>query len=155
MNLIRELKPDTFGMEGVVDTLLFATEVGVFIEEGASVDYAQKCADYFNSLPDHVIASLCAAAIRYCNEALDAVGEPLMEFRSDRDVLNIVYPSVLMVPPGNHESAPVIHMELNCDWEEEHGMEWIIRDDEVLYVGQFTGENPLGDFSEKKSWNHA
>ena len=39
--------------------------------------------------------------------------------------------------------------------EEEHGMEWIIRGNKVLYVGSFNGEDPMGDFSLKNEWNYA
>lgn len=60
-----------------------------------------------------------------------------------------------MVPACEADSEPVLHMEMNCDWEEEHGMEWIVRGDEILYVGQFTGENPMRDFSTKGGWSYA
>ena len=30
-------------------------------------------------------------------------------------------------------------MTLNCDWEPEHGMEWIIKGDKALYIGPFNG----------------
>jgi hypothetical protein len=30
-------------------------------------------------------------------------------------------------------------MALDCEWEIEHGMECVIRDDEVLYVSRFGG----------------
>jgi hypothetical protein len=64
--------------------------------------------------------------------------------------LKHIFPSLLIVPFSNGLNEPVIHLELNCTWEEEHGMEWIIRGNKVLYVGSFNGEDPMGDFSLKK-----
>jgi hypothetical protein len=154
-NPLRDVTPGQFGLEGVFRSTLFGDDVRVQIEEGGTVAYAQMCADYFNSMPAHVIDDLCAASIRYCNTFLDGIGEPQIAFEQDSDVLKLVYPVALIVPPLPDEAQPVFHMELDCDWEDEHGMEWIIRGDNVLYVGLYCGENPLDDFTVKKSWNHA
>jgi hypothetical protein len=155
MNPVRDVTQGEFGQRGVVRSVLFDRDIDVSIEEGGTVAYAQKCADYLNSMPAAVIDDVCAASIRYCNAFRDDVGEPPLTFASIRDVLKIVYPSVLIVPVSADDSDPVIHMELNCDWEVEHGMEWVIRRDKVLYVGQFGGEDPLRDFTVKDSWNYA
>jgi len=155
MNPIRDLTQGEFGEDGIVRLTLFDKDVDVHIEDGGSVAYAQKCADYLNSIPAAVIDDLCAASIRYCNMFRDDIGEPPLTFTCNMDVLRIVCPSVLIVPVSDDDSDPVVHMELNCDWEEEHGMEWIIRGDKVLYVGGFNGQNPLGNFTVKDSWNYA
>ena len=42
----------------------------------------------------------------------------------------------------------------NCDWEEEHGIEIVILDDRLVYLGEFTDESPWTDHSEE-SWNAA
>lgn len=152
---IHDVKAARWGLDGMVHVPLFSRDVGVMIEEEGALPFAQKCADYLNSLPDGVIDDLCAASIRYCNAFRDLLGEPRQQFENPRAVLHMVRPSVLIVPVVPEDTDPFVHMELNCDWEIEHGMEWIIREDKPMYVGPFNSEDPMGDFTTKDAWNFA
>jgi hypothetical protein len=154
VELIKNTEIGEFGIEGEVFFGLFDKYISLMVEDDDLI-YAQKCAAYLNELPNSVVKELCEASIRYCNGFLEAIGEPKKIFKKAEDVLKHIYPSVLMVPFPDGITNPVIHMELNCSWEEEHGMEWVIRDNKVLYVGAFNGENPLGDFNQKQQWNFA
>jgi hypothetical protein len=154
VELIRNTKTGEFGIEGEVFFDLFDKYIALMVEDD-SLSYAQKCAAYLNELSKPLMKELCEASIRYCNNFLDAIGEPTKEFEKTEDVLKHIYPSMLIVPFPEDIKDPVIHMELNCSWEEEHGMEWVIRGNKVLYVGAFNGEDPLGDFSPKQRWNFA
>ena len=154
MKLIKNTESGEFGIEGEVFFRNFDKYIALSIEDD-NIVFAQKCAEYLNGLSDQIIKSLCEASIRYCNSFLDAVGEPTKSFENPTDILSLIYPSVLLVPYPENENQPVIHLELNCEWEVEHGMEWVIRDNKVLYVGAFNGENPWDEFSEKETWNYA
>lgn len=154
MELIRNTKAGEFGIEGEVYFGLFDTYIALMVEDDA-LSYTQKCAAYLNELSESLVKELCEASIRYCNSFLDAIGEPTKQFKKAEDVLKHIYPSMLIVPFPEGVDDPVIHMELNCSWEGEHGMEWVIRGNKVLYVGAFNGEDPLGDFSPKQEWNYA
>ena len=91
-----------------------------------------------------LINRLCEASLEYCNTALKASGQTLKTIKAARDILVDISP-VMMIVPACLESSiePTIHLELNCSWEQEHGMEWIVRGDRVLYVGAFVGEDPF------------
>jgi hypothetical protein len=106
-------------------------------------------------MKDNLIDSLCEACIRYCNGFLAEVGEGPRTFKSPRTILNSVSPSVLIAPNLEDLDESVIHMEQSCDWEVEHGMEWVIRGNKLLYVGSFTGEDHWAKFLGKDSWNYA
>lgn len=155
MELLRNIKDGEYGLEGKVFLELFDKYIEFSAEDCADIEYVKKCASYLNSLPQFVLKNLCQASACYCNEFLDEVGETEKEFGDFKEVLDLIYPSTLIVPNPKNGDEPVIHMELNCWWEEEHGMEWIVRQDRVLYVGAFNGENPWGDFSKKEPWNYA
>lgn len=154
MELIKNITQDKYGIRGEIYFKLFDRYIALSSEDN-DIAYAEQCATYLNALPETVIITLCEASIRYCSAFLEAVGEPSNHFDSPKQILPLISPSVLIIPNSNGTNMPVIHMELNCDWEEEHGMEWIVRADEVLYVGAFNGENPWGDFSTKRTWNYA
>jgi hypothetical protein len=156
--LIRNIRQEHFGQEGEVYFGLFGKYISLFNWQGASEAYVLKCAQYLNNLGEQIITHLCEASIHYCNDFLDAVGQEPKYFDKSRDVLALIRPSSLSIPKPRvpaQEDVPVIHMELNCAWEEEHGMEWVIRDNKVLYVGAYNGENPWADFEPKDSWNYA
>ncbi len=154
MELIKNIEKGEFGIEGEVFFRKFDKYIALSIEDD-NIKFAQECAEYLNSLTEDVVETLCEASIRYCNSFLDAIGEPTKSFEKASDVLGLIYPSVLLVPYPENENEPVIHMELNCAWEPEHGMEWVIRGNKVLYVGAFNGEDPWSDFSQKETWNYA
>lgn len=83
------------------------------------------------------------------------VDEDTRQFNSPRDVLSLVSPCTLIIPNEDTPGTPVAHFGLNFDWDQEHGMEWIIRDRTVLYVGGFNGSDPWGEYLEKVSYNYA
>jgi len=153
MELIRSIEEGEYGIEGEVFFGEFNKFITLFVEDD-NITFAEKCAVYLNQISPEIISRLCEASIRYCNDFLECIGEPIRLFEKPQDVLKLIYPSVLIVPYPEHND-PVIHLELNCEWEQEHGMEWIIRNNSVLYVGAFNGEDPWSDFSENCEWNYA
>ena len=154
MDLIKNVEEGEFGIEGEVFFRKFNKYIALSIEDD-NLSFAQECAEHLDSLSEDVIEALCEASIRYCNSFLDAIGEPTKSFHKASDILHLIHPSVLIVPYPENENVKVIHMELNCDWEPEHGMEWVVRENKVLYVGAFNGEDPWSDFSPKDAWNYA
>jgi len=142
--VIRNLYPGEFGMEGKIDFPLFGLESDVMIGKGVRLEYAEKCAGYLQNLPKQVIEKLCEGAINYCEEFrvyFDDEGLSIPENMQSREILKYIHPNSLIVDTPEDDSIIAFQMELNCDWEVEHGMEWVIRDSEVLYVGPFNGES--------------
>ncbi|VEP15013.1 conserved hypothetical protein [Hyella patelloides LEGE 07179] len=155
IKLIKNLHNASNGQEGEVYCTLFERYINLYNLEDASETYVLKCAKYLNNFDDMIINHLCEASIRYCNDCLETVGEDLKYFDDPRAVLALINPSSLFIPNPEGRNEPAIDLELNCEWEEEHGMEWVIRGDKVLYVGAYHGENPWGEFEPKDNWNYA
>ncbi|MUT66856.1 hypothetical protein [Paenibacillus sp. NEAU-GSW1] len=142
-------------IEGEFYFELFKRDIRFTVEDNVGISYVEQCVTYINSLSESVIVKLCEASIRYCNEFLEEVGEEQLVFLKPMDVLSKIEPIMLCVPDPEGRDIPVLDLELNCEWEIEHGMEWIVRENEVLYVGPYYGENPWGDYAVKKNWNYA
>ncbi|EIK0773431.1 MULTISPECIES: DUF6985 domain-containing protein [Vibrio] len=153
MKLIKNVEISECEIEGEVYFRMFGQYIALSAETD-DLHFAEMCANYLDGLQAEIVDELCRASISYCNSYLEAIGEPLKSFSSPHEVLKLIYPSVLLVP-YSEVGEPVIHMELNCEWEPEHGMEWIIRNDKVLYVGAFNGEDPGSNFDVKAPWNYA
>lgn len=142
-------------LEGEFYFSLFNKYIQFCVERKAGIEYVRSCVEYLNSLDGNVINALCLASIRYRDEFSDMIGEETVAFSNPRDVLSQIIPKILIVPNPENSDEPVAHLELDCEWEEEHGMEWIIRGSSILYVGGYNGQNPWMDYSDKDSWNYA
>jgi len=154
--LIQNIKSDSSfpeELEGEVFFPLFNKKIKVSEFTSDNIEYANECAKLLKELNDEVIRHLCLASIRYCNAFLEADGEEQYSFDNERDVLALIDPRFLLIEQD--ETRPAIHLELECDWEQEHGMEWAIRDGKVVYVGSYNGVSPFDDFIEKDEWNFA
>ncbi|MGG3805456.1 DUF6985 domain-containing protein [Metabacillus fastidiosus] len=152
---IKNLKTNEYSeLEGEAYFELFDQNIQVYIDQDADIEYAELCITYLNSLSEELINKLCKASIRYCNEFLDDIGEDIIEFSKPTDVLPYITPNTISIPNPKNKSEPVIALELNCTWEEEHGMEWIIRNGKVMYVGPYHGIDPYGNCDIGKDWNY-
>lgn len=156
MELLKNIKYFESEIEGEVYFSLFDKYIAFVALDFLDIGYLEKCAEYLNSLNDNVIEDLCKASISYCNHVLAMYYDEVpKEFERPPDVLELIYPSALIIPYPENPNEPVIHLELNCAWEKEHGMEWIVRNDRVLYVSSYSGENPWRDFSTNEDGNFA
>lgn len=153
---IKNLKTNEyFELEGEAYLELFDQNIKVYIDQESDIEYAELCITYLNTLSEGLINEICKASIRYCNEFLDDIGEDIIDFSKPTDVLSHITPNTICIPYPDNKTEPVIDLELNCKWEEEHGMEWIIRNGKVMYVGPYNGVNPYGDCDIGKDWNYA
>ena len=150
MKLIKNVVDSNSSLEGEVFFGLFDRYISFFSDgnEGkVDLEYVNQCAVYLNSLSEDLIDRLCQGSIMYCNTFLDDIGEEAKQFANYRDVLPLITPLGLSIPEKNR-NEPVIHLELDCEWEPEHGMEWIVREDRILYIGSYDGEDPWGEFAD-------
>ena len=153
---IRELeKMDDGSMEGIIDFPLFNNEeIEIFIEKGVPLKYAKKCVVFLQKLPPSMIETLCEGATKYCETCRKHFadeGLSIPENISAREILQYIQPgslSIMYVPEDG--STLAFSLTLNCDWEQEHGMEWFVKGGKALYVGPFNGgiEHPYDDEDE-------
>ncbi len=155
MNKIVNLTQGSDEVEGEFHSELFGLKMAVTIYDAASVDYAERCIDYFNGLTEEILTSFYKACIRYCNDFLRLIGQEPRVLNSPSDILKSIKPGCLIVEAAEKSNEPIAHLELECDWDVEHGVEVVIRGNRVLYVGGFNGEDPWDDFKPKQSWNYA
>ncbi len=136
------------------DLLNKETNVMIDKEPNPDFEFAEKCMNALNNIPDYVIDLLCHYTVKYSEDFCDAIGEEPPVIECDRDILKYVYPGSLIVSAEEKgENDIVLHLELNCDWEPEHGLEWLVVDNKVLYVGAFNDVS--SEYYDKgESWNY-
>ena len=132
------------GEKGTTTFPLFDGPVTLYNWDDAPEAYVGACVQHLHSLPDAAVLHLCEASIRYCNHFLDAIGEEPRTFAQPRDVLALIEPRSMVIPAPEGDE-PVVHLELECEWEPEHGLEWIVRAGRVISVGPYEGNDPWGE----------
>lgn len=128
-------KDDSF--IGEIYSALFDKDIKIYVDEDVDVVYAEKCVFNFNNLKDEVIDDICEAAIRYYKDIVESTGGEGIDVPKKvkgRDILKYINPVSLSVNKAI-EDVVGFHVECECDWEEEHGLEFTIKDNKLLYLG--------------------
>ena len=156
-------KVDTY-IGGRAYCKLSGTDIEVDLYDDVPIEYAEKCVEAMNAMPEELIDDICCAAKRYCLEFLDAVGGaeandielriPVDENTEPREMLKCFDIGAMVVTVPKDPSRVGYQLSGNCDWEDEHGIEIAILDDRLVYLGEFADESPWTDHSEE-SWNAA
>ncbi len=149
------MKPDT--LEKVLETIKFEGEDGEgeiyfakfdktiklgFIERPEVNNYYKKCIETFFKWDDALFEKLAQASFDYYQDFLEAVGpEDMPVIKSPSEVLNYCQPVNLNLDADDkNRSNTFITVELDCDWEIEHGMQWTVKNDnELVFVGAYDG----------------
>lgn len=156
MSLIQNLQHDDSdnAYYGNVHLNLFNQDCQILIEDGASVEYAERCVDHFNHIDQSTIDKLLERLYKYYQFMLKECGQEciedsLKEFAHCKTVPNVTQHNILqyvkmkmMVIEKPKQDIAAYSISGDCAWEPEHGVEIIINGDNVLYVGEFSGNGP-------------
>ncbi|MDE5854076.1 MAG: hypothetical protein K2H19_03335, partial [Ruminococcus sp.] len=148
--MITNIRKTEFGIEGKLYSKIFNTEIDVIIDDEVSIEYAQKCAEHFNSFNSEIVETICKGAKAYC---LDFMEMTEGDFEEDMtimvtpetpaiEIMKCFKPTVLIVEKPDDENITGYKLECSCDWEIEHGMEIDILDEKVVYLSSFNGYSP-------------
>ena len=167
--IIKDLEVKTLGsvgfyIEGKAYCALWDKDIAVDIYDDVPLEYVDKCVEAMNSMSKELIETICRAAKVYCLDFLDAIGGAELndinmtiavdENTPPLDMLKCFEVSSIVVPTPKDITSIGYQLSGNCEWEEEHGIEIVILDDKLVYLGEFTDESPWVDHSEE-SWNCA
>ena len=84
-----------------------------------------------------LFSRLAQATLAYCHGFSEEVGLTDFEGRTSAYILDCVRTSVIIIP-SQVRATPVVRIELDCDWEPEHGLEWVVESPKFIrYVGPF------------------
>ena len=125
----------------------FERKIEIFQEDKRSEEYLQKCIEFTNAISERNFDKACKATCLLYNNILPELDEETVEFSNPREILNYLKPISLIIPEPQIENEPICHLELHL---EETSIEWIIRGNTLLFVGEFVGEDPWSDPSTFK-----
>ena len=163
---VKSLGNDMTYREGKVYCKLWDSEIDVALyDEEVTLEYAEKCAEAMNSMPDELIDAICRAAKRFCIEFMDEISdewreeiEQKMDVKVNEDTPPLemlkCFSVALIVDAPRDPSRIGYELSGNCDWEEEHGIEIDILDNKLVYLSAYNGVSPWDDHSDEE-WNYA
>ena len=160
--MITDIHNGDYGTEGKVRWELFDMEIDVGIDNGVSVEYAEKCAEALNSLSDETVKAIFEAAKRYCLFFIDLCGDEWddwneMSFKVTKRTpakklkSEINFTSLIVNKPKDDRIG--FRIGGNCTWDDEHGLEIAILDGKLVYLGAFEGHSAWSDFKPNNEWN--
>lgn len=160
--MITDIKNGEYGIEGKMRWELFDKEIDVMIKEGVDIAYAEKCAEALNSLSDETVKAIWEAAKKYCLFFINLCGDDWdewneMSFKVTGDtpaekIKSEIFPSCLIINKPKDERVG-FHLECNCSWEAEHGLEITILDGKLVYLGEFESCEAWDKFDPDDEWN--
>jgi hypothetical protein len=156
--MIRDLQIDENGWfaEGKFNSFsLFKGDMAIliFIDDGATVEYAEKCITHYNNLNNNSdilfkLQEYLEKFFLYMYAEWKAMGiydsivdeiEPIMEdYKNSKNLIKYLSKPTLCVYSPKDDGIGY-GIECDCPWEPEHQCLIIIRNDELLYVGQSDG----------------
>ena len=154
-----------YGREGSVLFKLTGTEIDLLISDEEVTDlYIEKCIESLNNLSDALIAEICTAAKKYCltmkklcedseGDFEDVFSIPVTVDTPDKEMLQYFQITDIVIEEPENENIVGFQLSGNCDWDTEHGIEIIILDDNLLYLGAFEDNSPWYDYDKNDKWN--
>lgn len=125
---LEKIAPDEEIFEGTFTSKVFMNdntdELVICLRNGDITDYAEKCIEHFNSLPDDVIDQICEGIIESCEEEYD--------LESARDILEYCWFTSMAVDIPEDDGISYV-IEGEGDWGEVVG--FVIKDGTLAYVG--------------------
>jgi hypothetical protein len=143
--MILELPSLTDGTDGRASFPLFDADIDILVNgSGLTREYADACAAALDDLDDAVIDQLCQASDSYRLASEKFSHSPT---NPPRAILSRLAPLCLTLSAPDGPGI-AFSVELNADWAPEHGLEWSLKNDHVIYVGPSIGASPWDNPSE-------
>lgn len=146
MPVINNLRENEFGeMEGEVYFNAIDQNIAIRFDKEVPMDYVKKQVEYLQSLDKKVIRKMCHYANLFREEEMynypNKDHPPNMgQIDDPLEILGCISITDLQVEMYADESAKeicVLNLSGSCDWDEENGIQWLIKEDEVVYAGAY------------------
>ena len=151
------LKPEDSDLEGQIYFAEFDKTIRLYLfSQTEATEYDKKCIETFFSWDDALFEKLKKAGFDYYQEFVESVdADEMPKIKSFETVFNYCTPTTMIFEIYDKSPADTfVTVELNCEWEVEHGMQWTVKNDnELIFVGAYDGVSV--DYADEASGNYA
>lgn len=154
-------------LEGTAFFPYFNREITVRCRKGVSSEYIETCLEYLGEVDDALMLQICKYAEFFLQDKLEntSIGElgdddeEAFPYDTLLDLLQYIQFEELCIeePPKSvaHSSEIyVLNLTGGCDWWEDEGLQCLVRDREVIYLGYFGNLSVWGDYSREYIGNY-
>ncbi|MDZ8108608.1 MAG: hypothetical protein RM338_23695 [Nostoc sp. DedQUE12a] len=153
--VLATLRTDNFGaIEASIYFAKFDRNVRLAADKELDA-YEKRCIQTFFAWGETLFTKLQQASFRYYQAHLDSIGEQI-EIAS-AEIWNHCQPmNIHFLSSQQDLLSTFIDVELECDWEIEHGMQWLVKNtDELVFVGPYNGHAEPDCKLDLSWWNFA
>ena len=161
MELIKNIFENEFEeMEGEVYFGYIGKYIHLRFGKDVPEEYVHKVAERLNEFTEEIMCKICNYSIRYCLDKLESYEDietdiDVDEFNDCFSILEYMEIEGLVVNKPDDLKDIGINLEGSCDWDEEQGIQWLIKEDDVVYVGPWSMLNIWHSPYENSLFNYA
>lgn len=152
-------------LEGITFFPYLNKDITVICRKGVSSEYAEKSLAYLEEMDDALMLQICKYAEFFLKDTLEntSIGEledeEAFPYHDLLDLLQYISFETLYIeePPESVKDAAetkVLNLTGSCEWWEDEGLQCLVRDGEVIYLGDFADLSVWGDYSERYIGNY-
>lgn len=135
---------DEFGsMTGYVEFPYFQTQIEVVCSEGVTAEYAAASIRWLGEVDEVLVKEICQYAMYYLQDELEStskgelLGEDIQQIKDPLEILHYMAFGSLYIKPPMDAALPVLNLGGGCDWQEDEGLQCLIKDGHVVYLGSW------------------
>ena len=155
--VLATFKINGLDLEGEIYFAEFDKTIQLYLfSQTEATDYNKKCIRTFFKWSDDLFEKLKKASFDYYQDFVEWVdADDIPKVESSDKVFFYCYPTTMIFDYSEkYPNDTFITVELNCDWEIEHGMQWTVKNNnEIIFVGPFEGVSI--DYADKIETNYA
>ena len=148
MELIRGIHENEYGkMEGEVYFGYIKEYIALSFKKNVPMEYVQRTAEKLNELDDKLIGKLCEYSMKFYKDKVETYPDIVEDIAIEgdkilvpTDIMKYIEFGMLMVNLPEDLSDIGINLEGGCEWD-ENGIQWIVKGDDILYVGPWCFQN--------------
>lgn len=141
-DVLKDAYRDEFGrMAGMAMFPYFQKEIEIVCAPEVTPEYVQKTLGWLAEIDEKCMKEICRFASYYLQDELEhtSIGELMDEgaqhLESPLDVLKYMEFGLLKIEEPEDPNLPALNLGGGCDWREDEGIQCLIRDGQVIYLG--------------------
>lgn len=161
----KESKDYYDSLEAVIPSELFGGRMVQAVAKKCGELYARRCRQHFDNMPADLLDKLQRATAAYI---IDLIEEHEDEFdlpahfifdeeTPTEEVMQWIKPLLIVFDCGilhDDDAPPAYSIKLMFAPVPDEYIEWVIRDDSMVYVGEYREISPWNEKVLKKKWNY-
>ena len=152
-------------IEGKAFFPYFNKEVTVICRKKVSAEYVEKCLQYLEKVDEALLLQICKYAEYYLKDILEntSIGELYygenepFPHKGLLDLLQYISFEIMYIeePPASEvDTHEILNLYGGCDWQEDEGIQCLVRHGEVVFLGGYGNLSVWNDYSDDYICNY-